>query len=563
MRAEGHRYTGEIALLACVAASAASAAGAEARLKESRLEAVHEQRIEWMKKRAPAPLPGIYQDFRAVLTHAEAPRAELAHAAREAGAKVVFAGHETGFSGGVLFLPLPDSEVPAMEIYRRPAESADQWRKMRGRLRQYPQEVLGAGTDSNPDLLAAWDREWIGRHLTGIAFSDSPAAKVVPIVEAFKNTSTHILARELAAPEVRTSLAHGHAYVAHDWLCDPTGFLFVAENTVGTFDMGDTVPATGETRLRAAFPVPAKVKLIRDGSVVAEQEGSIFTHEVKQPGAYRIEAWLSAGGEDRPWLFSNPVYVRGSAEMSVPVSEAAGIETHFDIPYVEGGTARQKLDLYLPKGWTKFPVMMFVHGGAWRTGDRSLYRTLGSRFAGEGIGVVIPSYRLMPQNPFPAQIGDVADAFAWVFHNIARYGGDRDRLYLSGHSAGGHLVSLLALDHSYLAQRGIPVTAIQGVISMSGVYDVTNVPQFGFDGNREVASPMSYVRGGAPPFLITYCQWDFLGLPRQAREFGAALKKAFDAAQVVYIPNETHASEILSAMRENSPLARAILDFLK
>ena len=116
--------------------------------------------------------------------------------------------------------------------------------------------------------------------------------------------------------------------------------------------------------------------------------------------------------------------------------------------------------------------MVFIHGGSWRTGDRSMYPLLGNRFAKPGIGVAIPSYRLMPNNPHPAQIEDAAAAFAWVYRNIAQYGGDTKRIYLAGHSAGGHLAALLALDGEYLKKHDVPARAIQGVASMSGVYDV-------------------------------------------------------------------------------------------
>ena len=112
-----------------------------------------------------------------------------------------------------------------------------------------------------------------------------------------------------------------------------------------------------------------------------------------------------------------------------------------------------------------------------------MYPLLGNRFAKLGIGVVIPSYRLMPKSPHPAQIEDTAAAFAWVYKNIAQYGGDPNRIYLAGHSAGGHLVALLALDPKYLNKYEIPLDAIKGVAAISGVYDVSKMTAFaGADG---------------------------------------------------------------------------------
>ena len=84
-----------------------------------------------------------------------------------------------------------------------------------------------------------------------------------------------------------------------------------------------------------------------------------------------------------------------------------------DIPYLPMN-GKQKLDLYLPEGKQNFPILFFVHGGAWRLGDRSNYRKLGEHFSRQGIGVVIPSYRLAPIYRHPAQVEDVAAAFAWT-----------------------------------------------------------------------------------------------------------------------------------------------------
>src|SRR6185295_3087836 len=118
-----------------------------------------------------------------------------------------------------------------------------------------------------------------------------------------------------------------------------------------------------------------------------------------------------------------------------------------------------------------------------------------------------------PQNPHPAQIEDVAAAFAWVVRNIAEHGGDPSRIYLNGHSAGAHLVSLLALDEKYLRQFDLPRTAIRSVIAMSGVYDVDKLDTFLTAGDDKTdkhdASPAAHAHSGAPPFLISYCQWDY------------------------------------------------------
>lgn len=241
------------------------------------------------------------------------------------------------------------------------------------------------------------------------------------------------------------------------------------------------------------------------------------------------------------------------------------MEVRQDLPYVDGveaGHGKQNLDLFLPKGRTSFPILIFVHGGSWAIGDRSWFGNLGRYFASQGIGVAIPSYRLMPLHPHPAQIEDVASAFAWTYQNIERYGGDPRRIYVAGHSSGGHLASLLALDEKYLEKYQLSSRLIRGVVSISGVYDVGPMLLFLAKGNKEDASPLAHVRPGAPPFLLAFCQWDYAGLPGQAQEFAKALRQASVPADVIYIPGDGHLTELRHVARGEGPLTHAILNFV-
>src|SRR5262249_16983924 len=133
---------------------------------------------------------------------------------------------------------------------------------------------------------------------------------------------------------------------------------------------------------------------------------------------------------------------------------------------------KHKLDLYLPKGHKGFPVLLFAHGGGWKNGDKQEFEFLGKALAKNGIGVVCINYRLYPQVRFPANVEDAARAFAWVHQNIAKYAGRADQLFVGGHSSGGHLVSLLATDESYLKAERLAFTDIRGVLSISGLYAI-------------------------------------------------------------------------------------------
>jgi len=450
-------------------------------------------------------------------------------------------------------------------------------------FRKYPDEIFAAGTDYRPELFAIWDKAIAKRHFTGIAANDAHQNQVFkgvtldPYELSFRNLSTHILANELTESEVRRALREGHVYVAHDWLCDATGFAFAAQNNMGVFPMGDAALMWGTTRLIAFTPLTAQFRLIHQGNVIYQTNGTNLTFTAKKPGAYRVEAWLSVAGEERPWIYSNPVYLQEPSLTSIPLpsyDEHAPVDVKKEVTYVAGteeAEHKHQLDLYLPRGGQPSPVFIFFHGGAWKNGDRSQYPALGFRLAKEGVVTVIPSYRLAPKYKHPAQVEDGAAAFSWVMQHIGEYGGDTNRIYLGGHSAGGHMAALLALEPQFLARYQLSPTNIRGVVTMSGVFDLTvadNVAASVFSTNdvaRKLASPLFHIRPGiqAPPFLITYCQWDYVPLAGQAREFRRALKAAGVPTELHYTPHENHISEVIALTHEEDATAKVLLGFLK
>ena len=478
-----------------------------------------------------------------------------------------------------------------MEIYNRHADAKDEpefydyfkaamakpaeWASVVERQKQYPVEMFAAHQDYWPELLARWDKESAQRPFVGIAANDAHRNQVYkgtvfdPYEVAFRDVSTHILAADLTEAAVRTALREGRAYVSHDWLCDPTGFYFSAQNNLGVYEMGDRIPHTGTTKLQAFLPVAAHWKLIHNGKQIADGHGDRVAHDVKQIGAYRLEAWLEVDGEERPWIYANPVFLRAplASEISLPsITLPETIDARKGIVYGSGEEGRQKLDVYTPKGNSNLlPVLFFVHGGAWRSGDRSQYPAFAGRFAKEGVMVVAPSYRLAPKDPHPAQIEDVASAFAWTVKHAAEFGGDPKRITIMGHSAGGHLVSLLATDPGYLEKFGLGVANIRKVISWSGVYEINDGLEnvFGTDPEiRRKAGAMTHIRPGLPPFLVAYTQWDYLPLPLQARQFHAALRKAGVPSRLLYIPGENHISEVVRSVRDEDPTAIAFVKAL-
>ena len=549
--------------------------------------------------------------------HTKGTRAEVLKAAKAAGVSVVmFSDHRgpkpdtwSGLREGVLFIPgseddhllrypkagaelrflshleeTPDATgkgFQGMEIYNRHTDAKDEkafeeyfkaamknpieWAKLTRLESTYPDEIFAAQTDYWPTIFAQWDREAAAHPFTGIAANDAHKNQTYngvtfdPYEVSFLNVSTHILARELTDSAIRESLRNGRAYVSHDWLCDPTGFSFNAGNNNGVYDMGDRVPMLRNTRLSARLPTAAIVRVIHDGKVVSESTGAQMSFTPTEPGAYRLEAWLGVDGEERPWIYANPIFLEKVETTGLklpPPDLAPTVEARKDITYVDGQPAdggKHKLDLYLPKDKTNFPVLVFIHGGSWRSGDRSNYPALANRFAKEGIGVVAISYRLMPGAPHPAQVDDAVAAVDWTIHNIAQYGGDSKKIYVSGHSAGGHLAAYAGLNQKFWPN-------LKGVLPLSGVYDVTQIAGFKEGGDK--ASPIKLIQAGSPPFLITYCQNDYPALPAQARNFDAALRAAGVSSELVYVPNENHISEIVNVHKDDDLTALSILRFI-
>src|SRR6516162_9074382 len=200
------------------------------------------------------------------------------------------------------------------------------------------------------------------------------------------------------------------------------------------------------------------------------------------------------------------------------------VEVHKNIPYVEGKDVdeRQKLDLYVPKGAKDYPTLFFIHGGGWKAGSRSGFDRIGRTFAKNGVGFVSVGYRLSPKVKHPAHIQDVAKGFAWTVANIGKHGGNPGAIFVSGHSAGGHLAALLATDDDYLKAEKLSLSNIKGAIPVSGAFVISTRMKNVFGDDAEVckkASPQNHVREGLPPFLILYADGELGNLGKQAEAF--------------------------------------------
>lgn len=222
--------------------------------------------------------------------------------------------------------------------------------------------------------------------------------------------------------------------------------------------------------------------------------------------------------------------------------------TESPIPYVETNPhPRQFLDLYYPAGLTDYPVLIYMHGGVWRLGSKDDYPNIGEALAAQGIGVAMVNYRLTPDVTHPTHAEDVAQAVAWLIENLPAYGGDPTKLFIGGHSAGGHLASLIALDPQYLAAHDLTPDLFRGVINLSTVWWIDEwimgwargaFPDD--DAAREAASPYYHLHADGPPMLIVAAENDYPELIEEAEAAADALT-ALDIAHEIHImPDRDH-----------------------
>lgn len=259
-----------------------------------------------------------------------------------------------------------------------------------------------------------------------------------------------------------------------------------------------------------------------------------------------------------------------------------------NVPYVENGHKRHVLDIYTPEkaATAGLPVMFWIHGGGWRAGDKSDVALKPKVLTERGLIFVSTNYRLLPEVGMADLLSDVAKSLAWVYRNIARHGGDPNRIFVGGHSAGAQVAALLSTDDRYLKREGVPFDVLRGCVPVDGdTYDIPKIIMtaehrqtlyggkmftfghrqiFGNDPEKHVDfSTVTHIaRGkGIRPFLILY----FSGNPdtrAQAERLGEALKAAGFPAKVVGKADTNHGRLNDDLGKPDDPVTQELYKFL-
>lgn len=248
------------------------------------------------------------------------------------------------------------------------------------------------------------------------------------------------------------------------------------------------------------------------------------------------------------------------------------IELRDDLLYADRSRdlRRNRLDLYLPRGLETPPLVMFVHGGAWMAGNKEFHGFVGRELARRGLAAAVINYRLSPLVRHPAHVEDCAAAFAFLRDRADELGFDGKRMFLMGHSAGAHLVSLLALDPRWLAAAGVPMEAVGGVIAMSAPFDVRRDNSlfrgvFGRDAEvRSRASPLLHVsndtgRAGAPPFLVIWAERELLYLADDNEHMVELMEETDLPHRALEVEGHGHISYLLRIGKDDDPVTAHVL----
>lgn len=254
-------------------------------------------------------------------------------------------------------------------------------------------------------------------------------------------------------------------------------------------------------------------------------------------------------------------------ELSTPGS----IKVRHNVVYSAENKGR--LDVYAPRRLSAHaPVAVFIYGGSWQSGAKSIYRFVGVALASRGIVTVIPDYRVYPEVRYPAFLEDNARAVAFAKAHAAEWGADPGRLYLIGHSAGAYNAVMLATDRRWLEPVGLNAHRdVAGVYGLAGPYDFLPLKDpvlktiFGPEDRLPDTQPINHVDGSAPPMRLVAGERDTTVDPGNSLRMTAALKAKGDVASAQLYPGLGHISLLTSLsglFRHSAPVLDDIAAFV-
>jgi acetyl esterase/lipase len=254
---------------------------------------------------------------------------------------------------------------------------------------------------------------------------------------------------------------------------------------------------------------------------------------------------------------------------------AARLDRRADITY--GTHPLQKLDLYRAKDHasTGMPILMFMHGGGWTHGHKEWCGLNAEPLVDLPMIFVSVNYRLGPEHRLPAAIDDCADALAWLYRHATEFGGDPRRIFIGGHSAGGHLASMLTLQRERVTSRGLPADAVKACFPVSCShwldfpdpkpdttewrlkFQVLSDPSDG-----AAMSPLSHVAGNTTPFVLSWASGDMERIRVSGAKMLEALRRERGTVEHLFFEGHDHFSVHLDQRRRENAWVKMIRERL-
>jgi acetyl esterase/lipase len=234
-----------------------------------------------------------------------------------------------------------------------------------------------------------------------------------------------------------------------------------------------------------------------------------------------------------------------------------------------GDQPRQRLDVYRPHNAAAgAPVVIFFYGGYWQYGEKNDYRFVADALTSRGFVAVLPDYRLYPVVKFPAFVEDGAAALRWTHDNIERFGGDPQRVYLMGHSAGAHIATLLTLDPHYLKDAGLAPDAIRATAGLAGPYDCRPGKMsrgvFGMTASDTKADPriepIHFADNRGAPLLLLHGARDETVEAGNSSRLADRIEQSSGDARAILYPKLSHKTIVLALARPFRWLAPVLGD---
>ncbi len=255
-----------------------------------------------------------------------------------------------------------------------------------------------------------------------------------------------------------------------------------------------------------------------------------------------------------------------------------------NIPYVTAtspdfSAERHILDVYQPrrKSAVPYPVVIFIHGGNWNSGSKNIYTFIGRRLAKQGVVAVIINYRLAPAVLVPAMADDCARAVLWTTQHISEFGGEPNRIFVMGHSAGGGLAALVATKDALFIKLGLPKSPVKGAIlddaagldmysyllKMAYPNDKTYLSSFGTDSTAwRAVSPLYFLRPDSPPMLLYTGSRTYPSLTDGATVFSKKLRELGVKHTYTVLPGKKHVAMVTQLFWKNNIIYRDLLQLV-